>query len=42
MLLDTAILILNNDKPVEEPATKLRGFIGNQFPMDSQRISSIS
>ena len=32
MILDTAVLILNTDRPVREPVTKLRGFIGNQFP----------
>lgn len=32
MILDTAVLILNTDRPVKEPVAKLRGFIGNQFP----------
>lgn len=32
MMLDTAVLILNTDRPVKEPVTKLRGFIGGQFP----------
>lgn len=32
MILDTAVLILNTDRPVIEPVAKLRGFIGNQFP----------
>lgn len=32
MILDTAVLILNTDRPVKEPVVKLRGFIGNQFP----------
>ena len=32
MILDTAVLILNTDRPVKEPVEKLRGFIGNQFP----------
>lgn len=32
MILDTAVLILNTDKPVIEPVAKLRGFIGRQFP----------
>jgi hypothetical protein len=32
MMLDTAVLILNTDRPVREPVDYLRGFIGNQFP----------
>ena len=32
MMLDTAVLILNTDRPVKEPVAKLRGFIGDQFP----------
>ncbi len=32
MMVDTAVLILNTDRPVKEPVTKLRGFIGDQFP----------
>lgn len=31
MILDTAVLILNTDRPVKEPVAKLRGFISNQF-----------
>lgn len=32
MILDTAVLILNTDRPVKEPVAKLRGFIGTHFP----------
>lgn len=32
MMFDTAVLILNTDRPVKEPVAKLRGFIGDQFP----------
>jgi hypothetical protein len=32
MMLDTASLILNTDRPVKESVDKLRGFIGNKFP----------
>ncbi len=31
MMLETAVLILNTDRPVQESPEKLRGFIGNQF-----------
>ena len=32
MILDTAVLTLNTDRPVREPVAKFRGFIGDQFP----------
>lgn len=32
MMLDTAVLILKTDRPLQEPAVKLRGCIGGMFP----------
>ncbi len=32
MMLDTSVLILKTDRSVQEPAGKLRGYIGGKFP----------